>query len=156
LSVVARLAMASSSKETARVKRIAVIALAAMVLGSGFAWAGDDDARLRNATLKRSHGSVRLLIRAKGGLHAGDKVGVLLAGDLRFVGAAPVIGNRLKRWVIAPTSDRRRALLDRARRALESGQIVQGFAVIDDDPLLPDPAHRFTLRAFNKRAVIAR
>jgi len=146
--------MASSTKETARVRRIAGIALGALVMGSSLAWAGDDDARLRNATLERSHGSVRLLIRAKG-LHAGDRVGVLLAGDLRFVGAAPV-RNRLKRWVITPTSERRRSLLDRARKAIKSGRAVRGIAVIDDDPLAPDPGHGFTLRAFNERAVIAR
>jgi hypothetical protein len=146
--------MASSTKETALVRRIAVIALGALVMGSGLAWAEDGDARLRNATLERSHGSVRLQIRTKG-LHAGDRVGVLRAGDLRFVGAAPV-GNRLKRWVITPTSERRRSLLDRARNAIRSGRTVRGSAVIDDDPLNPDPAHRFTLRAFNERAVIAR
>ena len=135
-------------------RRIAVIALGALVIGSSLAWAGDDGARLRSATLERSHGSVRLLIRAKG-LHAGDRVGVSLAGDLRFVGAAPV-GNRLKRWVITPTSERRRSLLDRAREAVKSGRTVRGMAVIDDDPFNPDPAHGFTLRALNERAVIAR
>jgi hypothetical protein len=146
--------MTSSTKETARVRRIALIALGALVMGSSLAWAGGDDARLRNATLERSHGSVRLLIRANG-LHAGDRVGVLLAGDLRFVGAAP-LGNRLKRWVITPTSERRRSLLDRARKAVKSGRAVRGIAVIDDDPLAPDPGHGFTLRAFNERAVIER
>ncbi len=135
-------------------RRIAVIALAALLMGSHPAWAGHDDAQLRNATLKQSHGSVWLLIRAKG-LHPGDRVGVSLGADERFVGATPV-GNRRKHWVIAPTGERRRSLLHRARKALKSGRPVRGAAVIDDDPLLPDPAHRFTLRAFNKRAPITR
>ena len=146
--------MARSTQETDRVKRIAVIALAALLMGSHLASAGHDDARLRNATLKRSHGSVWLLIRAKG-LDAGDRVGVSLGADERFVGATPV-GNGRKHWVIASTGDRRRSLLDRARKALKSGRTVRGAAVIDDDPLLPDTAHRFTLRSFNKRAAIAR
>jgi hypothetical protein len=118
------------------------------------AWAGHDDARLRNATLERSHGSLRLLIRAKG-IHAGDRVGVALSGDLRFVAAAPV-GNRLRRWAVTPTSKRRRSLLNRAGRDIQSGRAVRGVAVIDEEPHLPDPVHGFTLRAFNERAVIAR
>ncbi|HEU4865841.1 MAG TPA: hypothetical protein VFT76_06310 [Actinomycetota bacterium] len=58
--------------------------------------------------------------------------------------------------MITPTSERRRSLLDRARKAMKSGRAVRGIAVIDDDPLAPDPGHGFTLRAFNERAVIAR
>ena len=135
-------------------RRIAVIALAALLMGSNLAWAGHDDAQLRNATLKRSHGSVWLLIRAKGLMPATE-------WECRSARTSGSLERRRsgidrKHWVIAPTGERRRSLLHRARKALKSGRPVRGAAVIDDDPLLPDPAHRFTLRAFNKRAPIAR
>ena len=134
--------------------RVAAVALGALLLAGNAASAGHDDPRLRNATLERSHGSLRLLIRAKG-IDTGDRVGVSLSGDLRFVAAAP-IGNRLRRWAVTPTSKRRRSLLNRAGRAIESGRSVRGLAVVDDEPHLPDPVHGFTLRAFNERAVIVR
>lgn len=102
----------------------------------------------------KSAETLRLVVRTEGA-HQSTKVFVGLPSDLRAVRAAPV-GKRHARWVVKPSSTRRRSLLARMAEAIKSEESVLGVAAIDDDPHIPDPAEGFTLVAFNDRVPISR